>query len=295
MGKLPSCISPDCLKKIQTLNDDNEVKQAVVQNLDTAGTSIDALQATIAKANAYIAQGAGDRKKAADIQKWKDAMTKYQTEMKELPNEYKNAEKNYLSLAGWQWPGKPDQAFTGDAAYQNKMFYDYLQEAEKKKGVALVESAAVMERLHTLVNSYRSGLIYANKMDDLLQIRENENENLRKAMDEMRDITLTNDRRVYYEDKERDGLSYNRYIIYYFFYGLFILYFLLGSKGFTLKTLRTQGFYKERAFWMIVILDILYLTLPLWVGWLVRSGFHAYNQIKYFSQNKAPRDVYSNL
>ena len=295
MGKLPSCISPECLKKIQKLNDDNEVKQAVDQNLDTAGTSIDALHATIANANKYIAQGAGDRKKEADIQKWKDAMMKYQKEMKELPDEYKNAEKNYLSLAGWQWPGKPDQAFTGDAAYQNKMFYDYLQEAEKKKGVALGESAVVMEKLHTLVNSYRSGLIYANKMDDLLQIRENENENLRKAMDEMRDITLTNDRRVYYEDKERESLSYNRYVIYYFFYGLFILYFLLGSKGFTLETLRTQGFYKERMFWMIVVLDIVYLMLPLCVDWLVRSGFRVYNQVKYFSHNRAPQDVYSNL
>jgi hypothetical protein len=295
MGKLPSCISPDCLKKIQSLNEDNEVKKAVEQNLDTAGTSIDALQATIAKANEYIAKGAGDRKKAADIQKWKNAMTKYKMEMNQLPAEYKNAERNYLSIAGWQWPGKPDQAFTGDAAYQNKMFYDYLQEAEKKKGTALAESAVIIEKLHTLVNSYRSGLIYASKMDDLLQIRENENENLRKAINEMRDITLTNDRRVYYEDKERDSLSYNRYIIYYFLYGLFVLYFLFGSKGLTLKTLTTQGFYKERAFWMIVILDIMYLTLPLWVNWLVRSGFRIYNQIKYFSHNKAPRDVYSSI
>jgi hypothetical protein len=267
----------------------------VEKNLDTAGTSIDALQATIAKANEYIAKGAGDRKKAADIQKWKNAMTKYKMEMNQLPTEYKNAEKSYLSLAGWQWPGKPDQAFTGDAAYQNKMFYDYLQEAEKKKGTALAESAVIIEKLHTLVNSYRSGLIYASKMDDLLQIRENENKNLRKAINEMRDITLTNDRRVYYEDKERDSLSYNRYIIYYFLYGLFILYFLFGSKGLTLKTLTTQGFYKERAFWMIVILDIMYLTLPLWVNWLVRSGFRIYNQIKYFSHNKAPRDVYSSI
>lgn len=292
MGKLSQCISPECLKN---LNDNNEVKQAVDQNLDTAGTSIDALQATIANANAYIAQGAGPRKKAADIQKWKDAMTKYKTEMKELPGEYKNAEKNYLSLAGWQWPGKQDQAFTGDAAYQNKMLYDYLQEAEKKKSVAMLDSSAVMKKLHTLVDSYRSGLIYANKMDDLLQIRENENDNLHKAMDEMRDITLTNDRRVYYEDKERDSLSYNRYIIYYFFYGLFILYFLFGSKGFTLNTLQTQGFYKERVFWMIVVFDIIYLTLPLWNSWFVRFGFRVYNQIKYFSHNKAPRNVYSNL
>ena len=72
------------------------------KNLDTAGTSIDALQATIAKANEYIAKGAGDRKKAADIQKWKNAMTKYKMEINQLPAEYKNAEKNYLSLAGWQ-------------------------------------------------------------------------------------------------------------------------------------------------------------------------------------------------
>ena len=222
-------------------------------------------------------------------------MMKYKSEMKQLPGEYKNAEKNYLSLAGWKWPGKPDQKFMGDAAYKNKMFYDYLQEAEKKKDTALAESATVMKKLHTLVDSYRSGLIYASKMDDLLQIRENENKNLHKAMDEMRNITLTNDRRVYYEDKERDNLAFNRYILYYFIYGLFVLYFLFGSKGFTLKTLRSQEFYKERTFWMIVVFDILYLTMPLWVNWLVRSVFHMYNQIKYFFHNKAPRNVYTSL
>lgn len=295
MGKLPSCVSPDCFKKIKDLNSHNEVKQAVEQNMGSAGTTIDALQATIAKANQYIQQGAGDRKKAADIQKWKDAMTKYKGQMQQLPDEYKDAEKHYLSLAGWTWPGQPDQKFSGDAAYQNKSFYDYLQEADKRKAAALIESQAIMQRLHTLVDSYRSGLIYANKMDDLLQIRENENENLRKAMEEMRDITLTNDRRVFYEDKERDSLGYSRYVLYYFFFGMFVLYFIFGSGGLTMKTLRTENFYKNWVFWVFVVISILYLALPWWVNWLVRSLFRLYHQIKYFTQNKAPRDVYTSL
>jgi hypothetical protein len=284
MGKMPSCISPECIK---TINMDNDVKRAVDENLNTAGTSIDALHATIAKANEYIQQGAGDRKKKADIQKWKDAMTKYKAEMKQLPSEYKDAEKHYISLAGWAWPGQPEQTFSGDAAYNNKMFYDYLQTADKKKITALAENKIITQRLHTLVDSYRTGLVYANKMEDLLHIRENENDNLHNAMKEMRNATLTNDRRVFYEDKERHRLAYNRYILYYFLYGFFIMYFVFGSNGLTMKTLRTQGFYKEQTFWWMAIFDIAYLTLPIWVDWFVRMCFRIY--IGYFTHNIAPR------
>ena len=89
-------------------------KFLVEQNLSAGGSTIDALQETVKNANLYIQQGAGDRKKKADIAKWKSDMNKYKNEINTLPTSYANAEKNYLSLAGWSWPNHPDQKFTGE-------------------------------------------------------------------------------------------------------------------------------------------------------------------------------------
>ena len=270
-------------------------KFLVEQNLSAGGSTIDALQETVKNANLYIQQGAGDRKKKADIAKWKSDMNKYKNEINTLPTSYANAEKNYLSLAGWSWPNHPDQKFTGEAAYKNKMLYDYLQEAKKKSAAALNESQSIIQELYTLVDNYRSALIYSDNMDDLLSIRENENSNLIKATQEMKDITFTNDRRVFYEDKERENLSYNRYILYYFLFGIFIFYFIFGTKGLTIQSLRTQNFYKSKSFWIHTLLDILYLTIPLWVDIFVRYIFYLYKLIQYLMQNKAPRNVYTSL
>jgi len=291
MGKLPSCISPECLKKIQSLNSENEVKQAVEQNMSSAGTTIDALQATVAQAQQYIKEGAGERKRQAEIKAWDASRNRIKAEMKDLPGEYQDAEKHYLSLVGWTWPDSfPEQKFIGDAAYKNKMYYDYKQEAEKKKVEALLENEKVMEELQTLVNNYKSALIYAAKMDDLLEIRENENKNLSKALEEMRNVTLTNDRRVYYEGIERESISYNRYILYFFFYGIFIFTFIFGK-----NPLMGEYGFKTPMFWLIVVLELLFLTFPFWVDWLVRQLFRLYGQIRYFFNNKAPRDVYTSL
>lgn len=295
MANLPPCISPECLKKINQLNNDNEVKKAVDQHLRSQGNVMDNIKDTLARTNNFIADRANQIKKKTDIEKYKAEIVKLKAKMTALPGEYQTAEKNYLNLTGWSWPNKPEQKYTGDAAYQNKKFYDYLQEANKKKTLALQENKTVMDRLHTLVDSYKTGLIYSNKMNDLLQIKENEYVNIKKAMSEMRDVTLTNDRRVFYEDKERESLLYNRYILFYFLYGIFVLYFILGNKGLTIKTLRTEGFYKNKSFWMIVCYDIIYLTIPLWINYFVIAIFRIYNQIKYMFHNKAPRNVYSSL
>ena len=290
MGAPPACLKTSCLKKIQSLNNDNAVKQAVEQNMSSAGTTIDALQATVAHAQQYIKEGAGDRKRNAEIKAWDTSMNRIKSEIKVLPREYQNAEKHYLSLAGWTWPGEPNQKFTGDAAYNNKRYYDFLQEAENKKAASLLKNDSVMKELQTLVNSYRSGLIYSAKMEDLLEIRENENKNLNEALDEMRNVTLTNDRRVYYEDKERGNLSYSRYILYYFFYGIYIFTFIFGK-----NPLLGEYNFKTAMFWLIVGLELLFLSFPFWVNWLVRHLFRLYKQVQYMFNNKAPRNVYTSL
>ena len=74
-----------------------------------------------------------------------------------------------------------------------------------------------------------------------------------------------------------------------------IFYFIFGTKGLTIQSLRTQNFYKSKSFWIHTLLDILYLTIPLWVDIFVRYIFYLYKQIQYLMQNKAPRNVYTSL
>ena len=288
MGKLPSCISPDCLTKIHELNSENEVKKAVDQNMHTTGTTVDAVHKTLEHARQYIKNGAGKNKRIL-ANNWDTSMNIYKQEMQSLPDKYKYAEQKYLSLAGWKNPTN-GQTYIGPQAYKNKMYYDYLQIAENKKEVAQLENDAIINELKTLVKSYRSGLIYYGKMEDLLKIRQNENTNLQKALQEMRNVTLTNDRRVYYEDKERNSISYNRYILYYFFFGIYIFSFIFGK-----NPLMGEYTYKMPMFWLIVVLELLFVTFPFWVDWLVRQIFNVYRQIQYVFNNKAPRDVYTNM
>jgi len=295
MGKLPSCLTPDCLAKVQQLNDEHAVKAAVDANMHVGGTTVDAVQAAVAKVHEFIDRGAGDRKRAADIKKWRDAMRKYEGEISSLPAELQNAEKHYLSLAGWTWPGRPDQKFTGDSAYRNKKYYDYLQAARKQKEVSLVEGDAAVQRLDVLLDGYRTGLIYASKMHDLYEIRARENAELREALRVARSRALTNDRRVFYEDIERESLVSWRRLIYVVVYCSFVVYFCLGDGGVTIKTMRSDGFHRTKVFWTSMGLSLVYLSMPLWLDAVIQAGFRAWWWLRYARANKAPRDVYSSL
>lgn len=295
MGKLPSCITPECLAKVQKLNDDHAVKAAVDANMHVGGTTIDAVQAAVAKVHEFVEKGAGDRKKAAEIQKWRAAMREYEGEITKLPTELANAEKHYLSLAGWTWPGLPDQKFIGDAAYTNKKYYDYLQAAQKQKDAAVVEGDASVQHLDVLIDSYRAALVYASKMHDLADVRAREHADLRKSLDAARTDAMTNDRRVFYENAERRNLAWWRTATYVVMYVSFAAYFFLGDLGITTKTLQTEGFYRSRSFWTGAVLSLLYLSTPLWLNRAVIAMFRAWEWIRYVRQNEAPRDAYAHL
>ena len=293
---LPPCVSPACLDKIQAQNDDNEVKKAVEKHMSSSGTSLDALQAAVEKAEQMIKAGAGKRKNQAEIDKWRKKLNTYKSDLQKLPGEIVDADKHYLRLVGWSWPGDPDKKYMGDAAYKNKMLHQYLDEASKKKTAVLMEAAALTKELDTLITNYKSALTYSTKMDDLLEIKQNENKNLHKALKEMQNTTLTNDRRVVYEEKERHSLSTTRQVLYYFYYGLYVLYFIFSSHlGITYTGLTSGGILNNPRFWGYFTADIIYLTLPFWIDWVVRRMFSLYRNVKYLFNNKAPRNVYTSL
>ena len=295
MGKLPPCLTPECLAKLQQLNDDHEAKISVENNLHHAGTTIDAVHDTMAKVHEFIEKGAGERKKQAEIQKWRNDMRKYEEDITSLPAELENAEKHYLSLAGWTWPGRPDQKYLGDSAYRNKKYYDYLQTEKKQKEVALAESDATIDRLNTLLDGYRTSLIYASKMHDLYDVRNQENADLRKALNMSRTTALTNARRVFYENIELRNLVASRCFVYFIMFASFILYFFLGDVGVTAKTLQTDGFYKSKSFHISAVLTTLYLTLPIWINSAVLLGFRIWRWLHYIRKNYLPENVYSSL
>ncbi len=112
----------------------------------------------------------------------------------------------------------------------------------------------------------------------------------------MRNITMTNDRRVVYEEKECVSLSTTRQVLYYFYYGLYVLYFIFSSHlGITYTGLTSGEIFKNPIFWGFLTVDIIYLTLPFWINWIVRNLFRLYRHLQYLLNNKAPRNVYTSL
>ena len=73
MGKLPPCLTPECLAKLQQLNDDHEAKISVENNLHHAGTTIDAVHDTMAKVHEFIEKGAGEpsSKRRTSVKIWR--------------------------------------------------------------------------------------------------------------------------------------------------------------------------------------------------------------------------------
>jgi magnesium-transporting ATPase (P-type) len=78
------------------------------------------------------------------------------------------------------------------------------------------------------------------------------NKALKRDIDNNKKITITNGRKVYYEDQEINNLNFYQTIIKVIYYLLLVVYIILGS--FVGK--------KEYKNWKVWIIMLLYILLP---------------------------------
>ena len=283
-----SCVSPSCLKKIQESTEDHKTKQIIDEHLGLGGTSVGALQSLAEEINIITKKSSLSRKRREKAKEWKKLLHKYENKFSALPEEILNAEKNYLAYNGWTSPNS-DEKFYGAAAYKNKKYYEYTAIYEDIKDMVLIDNDQRLSSLDNLVTNYKNAVTYQKKMDELLEIKENENNNLKKALDDMRNATLTNDRRVEYESTELSSLHDTRHIIYYFYYSILIVYAIFGTYSFSNFNIRSFQT------WKYIFCLVTYLSAPLWVTFVANHIMYSYNFIRYMFQNRLPRNVYTNL
>lgn len=142
----------------------------------------------------------------------------------------------------------------------------------------------VLENVNDLLNNYKAIITYNSKINDLLEIKKNENKNLESALEDMKYNKLTSDRRIDYEIIEKDSLKMYRKILFYLYFVLLIIWMVFSN-------FMSEKLYKNYTTWIYIII---YIAFPFTINYLVTFIYNLYSGIYYLINNMAPRNVYTN-
>ena len=243
-------------------------------------------------------------------QKW----LKAKQNLKSAPLRVQNAERKYYVFS------------EGEQGYDDMLFQRYTKTADMLKQNALAQHRDLMKNFKTMINDYNSETLYTQRMNELLKIKMKENKNLKSKLDQKLSNTLTNDRRVIYEDQQLTGLQYYRKIMTYIYFIFIVIYLIIGNffkeyklsfswiglgLGLGLGTLFSWLLHLEIGWWIGLTLCVglglgilglmlglelmIMIALPFLLNIISRLIFFIYHQIKYILNNKAPKNVYTNL
>tara|TARA_Y100000768_G_scaffold80955_1_gene57617 strand:+ start:3108 stop:3944 length:837 start_codon:yes stop_codon:yes gene_type:complete len=142
----------------------------------------------------------------------------------------------------------------------------------------------VLENVNDLLNNYKAIITYNSKINDLLEIKKNENKNLENALEDMKYNKLTSDRRIDYEIIEKDSLKMYRKILFYLYFLLLVIWIIFSN-------FMPEKLYKNYTTWIYIII---YIAFPFTINYLVTFIYNLYSGIYYLINNMAPRNVYTN-
>ncbi len=207
------------------------------------------------------------RKGDAFKQKWDLAKKNY----KKAPEEIQQAEKNYYLYD------------KGYGAYKEMLYDRYAKTAAEFKTASNKKHAELQAELQELLASYDAGTIYLKRMNELLQIKLAEKEDLEKKIDAYIGYTETSGRKVIYEDRERNTLTLYRQGLLYLFFFIVILYIVFGN-------FIPEQKYKKWHVWLILLM---FIVVPYFlIDWIVKMVFALYY---YLSSWKLRKNVYKHL
>lgn len=207
------------------------------------------------------------RKGDAYKQKWDLAKKNY----KKAPEEILQAEKNYYLYD------------KGYGAYKEMLYDRYAKTAAEFKTSSNKKHAELKEELDELLNNYDAGTIYLKRMNELLKIKLAEKEELEKKIDNYIGYTETNGRKVIYEDRARDSLTFYRQGLLYLFFFIVIFYIVFGN-------FIPDKMYKK---WHVWLVFLMFIVVPYFlIDWTVKMLFAIYHYAKSWHLRK---NVYKNL
>jgi hypothetical protein len=203
------------------------------------------------------------RKGDAFKQKWDLAKKNY----KKAPEEIQQAEKNYYLYD------------KGYGAYKEMLYDRYAKTAVEFKTASNKKHAELQAELQELLASYNAGTIYLKRMNELLQIKLAEKEDLEKKIDAYIGYTETNGRKVIYEDRERNTLTLYRQGLLYLFFAIVILYIVFGN-------FIPEQTYKKWHVWLVLAL---FIAIPYFLlDRVVKMVFALYHYLSSWKLRKQP-------
>ena len=232
----------------------------------------DKINTLISKVNNYTACDTTCRRNK-DLQALKEKLSEAKNNLKNAPTAVETAEKNYYVFS------------EGEKGYEDRMLQRYTKTADLRKQKALTKHRELVKDITTMISDYNAETLYTQRMNELLEIKIKKNKNLKKQVDNNLSTTLTNDRRVTYEDKQLNGLHSMRKTMKYIYYSILVIYLIFGN-------FFKNSLYKKPIVWLYIIL---YIAFPFIINLISEFVFNLFHKIKYLLNNKAPKNVYTNL
>ncbi len=214
-----------------------------------------------------------DCRKGREAENLKKIWDKSKTNLRDAPDKERIAEKNYYVYTD------------GEQGYRDMLFKRYTKNADQLRSKSLEKHDELVSELRALLADYVAETTYSKRMNELLRIRMRENKELKSAIDQKVGITLTNDRKVDYEDQEFDWLRSVRRGLMLLYYIILVLYLILGN------------FFKDALYrnWKAWVAIVGYIAFPFAIYYIVLFIYFIVSKVHFLLTNKAPKNVYENL
>ena len=199
-------------------NNNTEIQNAnkvYNQNLNSMGLPMNKLNGMLSNLQSLmVCDTECRRRKHADLlkKKWTDAKAIEKT----IPQTVENAEKKYFSF------------IDGDFGYKQALVERFKKVARKNKADSLNSHEDVLKELNTLLSSYTALSNTYEKVEELKELKQDENKDLMKTIDKEKAVIQTNDRRVVYEDWDTQHLGTIHTFLFYIYYVSLVLFVIFG-------------------------------------------------------------------
>lgn len=193
------------------------------------------------------------------------------------PLDLSRAEKNYFVYNG----GNDG----GEAIYNQLIIDRFARTAEQFKKNSIDKQQQFMADLIQAIKQYQAALIYKNQINNLLQMRQNEQNDLLKNINYYQKILQTSERKVVYENKNMDGLEMYRRIMIFLYYAGIVCFIIFGN--FIPDKLYTKG-----SVWLIIVIVAI---IPIIMNMVIMWVFILYDTVSYWFSELPHKDVYINM
>jgi hypothetical protein len=207
--------------------------------------------------------------------KWTDASNNY----KDAPLKLSLAEKNYFHY------NKGASTEDGDALYNMTIIDRFAGTAQELRQNSIEKQQEFMANLTQALKQYQGEMLFAERTEQLLQIRQEENADLTKKLDMYNRILQTSERKVVYETKSTTSLYTYRRVMLFIYYAAIVCYIIFSN-------FISDKLYLKKSIWVIIIIiSLIPLILNLLIKWIMIIG----DVIAYWFSKRPHKDMYADI